>query len=128
MLSNVELNIPGLKSSDQQWIQWHKDLKDTFGKKMANSLFLAYWEKRQSYSANTHDLRTYATGQGFKIDGDILSGITDAGFSVTDSIGDILKVGKWVGIGLAVILVGGIGLLVYNVAKDPGKIIGAIKP
>lgn len=127
MKTDVRLNEPSITSDAAQWIQWHKDLVDTFGKKTANSLFLAFWTKRKSSGANTTELRTYAQSQGFSIEGTAISGIIDGAYGFVDSIGDIFQVGKYVGIGVVVILVGGLGLLVYNVARNPAGTISAVK-
>ena len=48
----------------------------------------------------------------------------DFGSDVTDLFGDAFQVAKWSGIGLAVILVGGIGMLVFNIARRPAESIG----
>jgi hypothetical protein len=127
MIKNVTINEPSIKSDSAQWIQWHKDLKSTFGKKTANSVFLAFWNKRKSSGANTAELRDYAESQGFKIEGGSLSGIADAAYDIGDTIGDVMQVGKIVAISLTVILVAGIGLLIYNVARNPQGTITAIK-
>jgi hypothetical protein len=125
-MTNVQLNEPSIKSNDAQWIQWHKDLKGVFGKKTANSLFIAFWKKRQSSAANTTSLRTYAKGQGFKIEGDsVISGVIDSSYDFIDGIGDMLKIGKYATIGVIGILVIGLGMTIFNIAKEPIKAISA---
>jgi F0F1-type ATP synthase assembly protein I len=119
MKADVRANEPSIKSDAGQWIQWHKDLKRVFGKKTANSIWLAFWAKRKSSAANTHELRSYAESQGFKVESDAIAGIIDGAYDIADTIGDVFQVTKYVGIGLAVILVGGLGILVFNIAKKP---------
>ncbi len=54
--------------------------------------------------------------------------MVDAGSDVTDFFGDFFTVGKYLGIGMGVILVGGIAMLIFNIAKEPAKAVGtAIK-
>jgi hypothetical protein len=126
-MKNVFINEPSIKSDDAQWIQWHKDLKGLFGKKTANSVFLAFWKKRGSSAANTHDLRNYAESQGFKVEASTIAGVIDGAYDVVDGIGDFFKIGKIVTISVLVILVGGIGMLVFNIAKEPVKAISAAR-
>lgn len=119
-MTDVTLNEPSIKSSDSEWIQWHKDLKGVFGKKTANSIFLAFWTKRQSSGANTVSLRNYAKGEGFQITGDsVISGVIDSTYDFVDGIGDIFKVGKTATIVIVVVLVGGLGMAIFNIAKNP---------
>jgi hypothetical protein len=119
------LNEPSVKSNCSEWIQWHKDLKSVFGKKTANSIFIAFWKKRGSTSANTNELRTYAKDQGFSIVGGTLSGVVDSAYDVFDSFGDIFKVGKIATISIIIIVIGGLGMLIFNVARKPTAAISA---
>ena len=117
-------NIPKYNSKSEDWIQWHKDLRQNFGKKVANSLWIKAWRIRGNSSANTSDLRKYLDGQGIKISESAWDSIVDLGVGVSDAFGTVFQVTKYVGIGLAVIIVGGVGMIVYNLAKDPAKAIG----
>ena len=116
---------PNQQSSDAIWIQWHKDLKTVLGKKTADAVFLAYWQKRGTDAANTHALREYAAGQGFQIDGGTIGGIVDSVYSVADNIADVFKIGKYVSIAIIVIIVGSVGLLLFNIARKPIETIKA---
>ena len=116
---------PNNQSSDAIWIQWHKDLKSVLGKKMANSIWILYWEKRGSDDANTNALRTYASSQGFSISGGALGSVIDTFYNIGDKIGDIFKVGEYATIAIVVILLGSIGLLLFNIAKAPVESIKA---
>lgn len=121
------LNIPKKASSSTAWIQWHKDLTSVFGKKKANSLFVLAWEKRGNNDANDSELRRYLDDQGIEIKSNILATATDKALDAFDFVGDFFTMGKYASIGLTVILVGGIGLLVYNIAKSPNTTIAALK-
>jgi hypothetical protein len=128
-MRNPILNEPSVTSSDSEWIQWHKDLKNVFGKKEANSLFVAYWAKRSgtTFKANTNELRSYAKSQGIKVEGQLLSGVLDSAYDVVDGLGDVLKVGKYAAIGLGLVLVVAIGMLVINIARKPIEAVRAVK-
>lgn len=118
-------NIPTQSSRPEEWIEWHKGLKSNFGKKVANSLFTKAWVLRGTPQSNTGDLREYLSKNGIVISTSAWDKIVDKGSDVTDFFGDVFNIGKYAGIGLAVILVGGIGMLVFNIAKDPNKAVGS---
>ena len=125
-MASLSLNTPSKTSNDQFWIQWHKDLLDDLGKTDANSVFIKYWAVRGSSDANTHDLRDYAKGQGINIDAsNILGSLFDTGADVVGGIGNFLKVGKYVGIGIAVVVGGSLLLMLFNIARNPDSAIGA---
>lgn len=120
-------DVPNKKSNALTWITWHEAMKSSFGKKNANYLFSRAWNKRGGVSsvANTSDLREYLKKNGISIDKDWTASIIDTTGDFTDFFGDIFNVGKYAGIAFTVILVAGVGMLVYNVAKDPIKAAGA---
>jgi len=120
---NVVDAIPTYNSTTDAWIQWHKELKSNFGKKMANNLWLKAWKIRGSSKLNTSDLRSYLDKQGIKLDTNAWDNIVDLGGGITDFIGNTFQAGQVLTIGLGVIIVGGIGMLVYNIAKNPNKSI-----
>jgi len=120
---NVVDAIPTYNSTTDAWIQWHKELKSNFGKKMANNLWLKAWKIRGSSKLNTSDLRSYLDKQGIKLDTNAWDNIVDFGGGITDFIGNTFQAGQVLTIGLGVIIVGGIGMLVYNIAKNPNKSI-----
>lgn len=122
--ADVVNSIPSYNANFEEWIQWHKDLKSNFGKKVANSLWVKAWKIRGVDSANTNELRTYMDKQGVKIDKSAWDSVVDAGADITDAFGTAFQVTKFVGIGLAVIVVGGLGMIIFNLAKDPAKAIG----
>jgi len=122
--ADVISGMPQYNSQAENWIQWHQDLKSNFGKKIANGLWLKAWRIRGNSTANTSDLRKYMTKQGVKIAESTWDSIVDVGVDITDGIGTIFQATKYVGIALGVIVVGGLAMVVYNLAKDPAKNIG----
>jgi len=124
MKADPTTNIPGYNAKSDAWIQWHKELKSNFGKKVANSLFLKAWGIRGNSSANTNELREYLKKQGITLSGSAWDSIVDAGADIGDFFGDFLSISKYAGIALGVIVIGGIGMIVFNIAKDPVKAIG----
>lgn len=124
MKADVTRSIPTFNAKAEQWIGFHKDLKSNFGKKVANSIWVKAWGIRGNSSANTSDLREYLENNGIKIDESAWDSVVDFGGDISDAFGDIFTVGKWVGIGLVVILVGGLGMLVFNIARKPAEFVG----
>lgn len=124
MKANVTQNIPTISSPPEQWVQWHKDLKNYFGKKEANSLFLKAWTIRGNSKANTSDLRTYLKDNGIKISESSWDSVVDLGVGVGDVFGDFMKISKYAGIAMGGIVLIGVGMIVYNIAKNPAQAIG----
>jgi len=108
------------------WISWYDALRKQFGKKKANALFTANWDAQNGFNsnANTSDLRSHLENKGgIEISGGVLGETKDKLLDVGNFFGDYFTVGKYLGIGLAVIVVGGVGLFIYNLAKDPEKAV-----
>lgn len=122
--ADVTNSIPSYNAKFEEWIQWHKDLQSNFGKKIANSLWTKAWKIRGNSSANTNELRSYMDKQGVKFDKSAWDSVVDMGDNITDAFGTAFQVTKFVGIGIAVIVVGGLGMIVFNLAKSPAKNIG----
>ncbi len=120
--------IPTQQSSSQAWIEWHKAMKSRYGLKEANILFVKAWDKRAGAgsSASTNELRTYMLDNKITLDTSTLESLTDAGYSTLDSIGGIFTMGKYAAaIAVGVIVLGGVAMLVFNIAKQPVKAIGS---
>lgn len=118
--------IPKRTESDVVWIAWYDALRNQFGRKKANALFSANWDAQNGMNsdANTRDLREHLKNKGkLEISGGFTGELKDKVFDVGNWIGDSLVVGKYVGYALGIIVLGGIGLFVYNLAKDPEKAI-----
>ena len=116
------INLPKYNSSDSVWITWYDALKSKFGRKKANSLFTANWDAQDGSNsdANTTTLRQHLEKEGkLDIKGSFAGEVKDKAFDVANFFGDYFTVGKYLGIGLGVILVGGLGLFVYNIARKP---------
>lgn len=121
---NPLTSIPNRKSDGSEWQLWHEALKDNFGKKQANAIFLKAWKKQSGPDASTMDLRKYLEKNGINIEKGVLESALDSGSDVFGNIGDLLQVGKYVVYGVLGITVVGLGMIVFNVAKNP---IGAAK-
>lgn len=117
-------NIPTRSSAGSAWIQWYTDLKDNFGKKQANALFLKAWQKRGTSDANTHELRELLKKNGVDLEKGALSSLYDTGAGVIDDIGGFLQMGKYAVYAVGGIAILGLGMVVYNVAKNPGQAAG----
>jgi hypothetical protein len=126
MKADVTSNIPQIGSPAEAWIQWHKDLKSYFGKKVANSLWLKAWGIRGSTKVSTVELRKYMKDNGITISETAWQSVVDTGSGALDIAGDMFKVGRYMGIAIGVIIIGGAGLLIYNVVKDPNKSLASI--
>ena len=125
MRADPTVDIPTVSTKADGWQEWHTELVSNFGRKEANSLWLKAWGLRGNSSANTLTLRNYLKGYGINLDESAWDKVVDAGGGVTDFFGDVFKTTKFVGIGLAVILVGGLGLVVFNIARRP-ETVGTI--
>lgn len=116
--------MPTKNSGGDEWIQWHKDLKRSMGKKLANTVWLKAWGQRagKGSSASTIDLRGYMKEQGVNIDTTIFESIEDEFSDGIDFFGDLFKTGTWFAVGLGAVVVVGIGIAVINIAKQSGGI------
>lgn len=116
--------VPTRTDTADVWKAWYDVLKSSFGKKTANQLFVQAWKRFGSTSVSTNSLREHLKKNGIEISTTTWQDIVDKGSGVTDFFGDIFKVGKYTGIALAVFVVGGIGLAVYNIARNPAASAG----
>lgn len=113
-------NIPTNKSSDQIWTNYFDILKNNFGKKQAKAIWLKAWELRGSSSANTNFLRTEMDKRGIRIAADSIVGtIYDEGVDFVDSISDAFSIGKTATYVVGGILILGLGMMIFNIAKNP---------
>lgn len=98
------MNIPNLDSNSQNWIDWHKYLLKSFGRKDANEIFMQHWQNiGQNSDANDSSLRAYMSSQGVNISGEygVFSWATDAGTSASQGFG---KVSSSFSIGIIIIV------------------------
>ena len=130
MANKSILNTPTDDSSSSAWITWHKALRKRFGKRKANELFMTAWDKMagEGSDASTTELRKYMKGQGVDIDTSFLEGAADFGSGVSDTFSGMFSTWKYIMIGGVILTFAGIGYIIYNVGKDPSKVVGATKP
>lgn len=121
MKADVITTAPNQKTLAEGWYQWYLDLKDLFGKKIAKSIWVPYWNKRAGAKsdANTRDLREKMDKEGIKLDTTWTGSIVDGADSVLDKVGGIFSFGSGLGKVLAIGLGVGVVLLVINVARKP---------
>lgn len=129
---NPSQNIPTKSSDFSAWIQWHTELKNRYGLKNANAIFMAAWVKRQPTAFTTytdpigrHNLITYLKDNGIKLDENGIDLLTDFTYSVSDTISSAFTFGK-----VATYLIFGIIIIfaiiiLWAFAKNPNAAIGA---
>ena len=111
------LNLPGEMSSIGTWMHWHKALKGCVGRSKANDLFLQLWDKNNL--STTIELRKYMEENGVDMDKSALNRLTDTGAGIVNWVGTGFEIGGYAAVGILVILVGGVGMIVFNMAKSP---------
>ena len=127
MAANTIELIPTKQTSSAGWVSWHKALKTRYGLKAANTLFMKAWDLRAGTGsdASTNELRTYMKDNGVIIDTTTLEDVVDSTSSGLDFMGDFFTVGKYMTLAVGLIVVGGLGLLVFNIVESPLKSAGA---
>lgn len=117
--------LPSSNSTDQSWIDYRESLGRYLGRKQANQYFTKTWELRGGVNvrSNTTKLRDYLKTVGLSVETNGLQDIADFGGSVADGIGDFLTVGKFTGIAILAIALGGLATLVISVARKPERIV-----
>lgn len=118
------LGIPNKSSSGDAWETWHKTLKGAMGKKQANIIWLKAWNMRagKGSSASTSSLRSYMSEQGVELDKTTIESIGDTASGGIDFVGDVLKTGTWIGVGLVTVVVIGLGIAIIGIARKSGTI------
>jgi hypothetical protein len=117
-------SIPQYNSSSEEWLSWHKVLTSNFGRQNANSIWLKAWRIRGNPKANDRTLRVYLKSKGITLSETAWDNIVDIGGGITDTLGDAMQLRKYAGIALGVILIGGLGLAIYNLTK--GKTVNVL--
>ena len=119
-LKEVSL-IPKAASGAAAWKEWHIALKRRFGKKSANMIFVKAWEKRGGTAspAMTSDLRDYMKTQDVDLDTTVVQDIMDTGSDISNFFGDIIKTSAYMGMAISGIVVVGLAMLIFNIAKQP---------
>ena len=119
--------VPSSNSTDEQWIEYRKALGSYFGRKKANQWFTKTWSLRggTSVRGNTVALRDYLQSVGLKIETTGVQDVLDFGDDVGDSIGNALNMGKWAGITILAVAIGGVATLIYAIIKKPEILVAA---
>lgn len=117
----IENSIPQFNGQSAEWIEWHKNLKARYGKKEANSMWMAYWKYRGNSKANTSELRTYMSNNGLKIDSSAWDKVVDLEHNVVDSIGGIFKVSMTTQVIVTGVVLASVGFIIYSVMSKPDK-------
>ncbi len=117
--------VPSSNSSDVAWKEYRQALGRYLGRKQANQYFTKTWALRggTNVKGNTAFLRDYLETVGLKVDTNGLQDIADFGDDIADGVGNFLTVGKWTGIAVLAIVLGGIATLVIAIARKPERIV-----
>lgn len=118
--ADVVANMPSFSSKAENWIQWHKDLKSNFGKKIANGLWLKAWRTRGSSNSdvNTSDLRDYMKKQGVTIDTSTWNKVVDA---TSSGLSDLFQMSKTTSLIIGGTVLGLTVYIIYKVLKNPNS-------
>jgi len=123
---------PSVNSQDTAWINWHKALKSDLGQAAASTIFIGAWTKQGTSAANTTTLRNYLAPEGITIAESGWDQIADMGSSVGgaissfgNNISNVFKFGEYAAGATVIIVIAGLGFILYNIGKDPGKAAGA---
>lgn len=122
--SDVYKTMPGIKSTDADWIKWSDRVMNRYGSSLGKQVFLAAWNKRGGQAANTYEFRKHIRdAYGLEINESAWNKITDFGGGVAESVGKVLKVGKYVLIGGAILAGIVIITMGITVAKNPSALL-----
>jgi len=110
--------LPTFESSDNAWLTWYNDTKNTLNRKQANRLFGMLWDNVNGYDsdANTSYLREEMAEHGVEIATNTLGDVSDWAIGVKDYFGDFFTAGKWIGFTMAGITVVAVGGLLLQIA------------
>lgn len=127
MKANPVLSVPRFGETQAQvWAEWYKELRSNFGRKIANQLFVKAWSTRGTSAANQPYLRDELAKGGLTIDTSVWDDVVDKGGDVVDYVGDIFNMSKYTALVLLIILLGGVGLIVWNVSRKPAETAGTV--
>jgi hypothetical protein len=119
--------IPNAGSNSAAWVEWHKTLVDSFGKKQANAEWLKAWNLRGSTSVSDNTLREYMKKQGITLPATWGQSIEDAGVGVVDEITGIFHMGKTAGVVVGLVILIPVAVLLLNLAFHPKEIATVAK-
>ncbi len=84
------------------------------------------WDKQGNQRANTVALRNILGEDGITLDETIFNQIADVGGDFTDALQEFSHMGKVFIYSLGGIVLVGLGLLVFNIARNPGQVAGTV--
>ena len=122
--------IPSYNAKSEDWVIWHESLKNNFGKKIANQIWVKGWGIRGNNTANDRTLREYMRKNGVNITEGAWDKIVDLGGDASDLVGDFFQYGKFGAYAIAFLLLGGTALIIWNIAgkgdilAKSGKAVG----
>lgn len=110
--------LPTFESSDNAWLTWYNDVKNTLNRKQANRLFGMLWDNVNGYDsdANTNYLREEMEKHGVEIATNTLGDVSDWASDVKGYFGDFFTAGKWIGFALTGVVVVAVGGLLLQIA------------
>jgi hypothetical protein len=119
------ITLPSLSNSSTVWVQYYQELKRNFGAKNAQSIWVYTWTNRGGVNsiANDNYLREKMKDYGVTVDTNGRGQIVDFADSIIDNVESVLKIGRTVLIATLIISVGGIAMLVFNIASQPFKAV-----
>jgi hypothetical protein len=128
MKADPTTDIPSKSATAAEWIEWYNELSSSFGKKIANSLWLRAWTQRGSSAANTVDLRAFMNNNGISIPAtNIFGTIEDEGKGFVDGIGNLFNTGKYLTFGLIGIGAVSVIIIAIGIARHPQSIATVLK-
>jgi hypothetical protein len=107
------------KSTATDWVQWYKTLKRNLPNSDAKALWVKAWAKRGDKTGFNPAFRKEMGDEGIDIQTNTLGSIASAGKDVKDFFGSNIKIAQYAGVAVLIIIVGGAGLMIYNIAKNP---------
>ena len=124
--------VPTKQSTSNEWVNWHKTMKASFGKKNANILFVNAFAKRGSTSVVDENMQNYFEGQGIILDQNWLESAKGVFTDTYDFFSDVFKVGTYAAVGFGGVLLISLSVLIFNIARsakasDVSSIVGGRK-
>ncbi len=112
--------IPDKSSDATAWMQFHQDLKSRYGLRTANSIWVMAWQKYGSTSiigVSNKGLRDYMSRQGVTLDESFAAQAQDLAGGVFGKLGELFKIGEYGIILTGGVLLFGVALIVYRLAR-----------
>lgn len=107
------------KSTATDWEGWYKTLKRNLPNSDAKALWTKAWSKRGDKTGFDAGFRQRMKDEGIIVQTNTIGALSDAGKDVKDFFGSNIKIAQYAGVAVLIIIVGGAGLMIYNIAKNP---------